>query len=374
MMRSVADLALHITQEGARVEIIGPLRKGKPLWPLPPGQSEQVALEPIHHGFDPGRHFTVYRAVQDAVRRFTEERTGGSTVVHVHGVWMPANVAAWSECRRKGVAYVVSPHGMLLPQAMAKSGWRKRAMAQWILRDVLEGAAKVHVTSAAEAEAIAAISPRASIRLLPWGCNIAHPSPSAEQADVVRAAGYLGRLLPIKGLCELIDAWAVVRPHGWQLRLAGSDPEGFGAVLRDQIRRLGLTGAVVIEPPFASDATLGWLSALALFVLPSRSENFGLVVSEALSAGRPVITTTATPWSDVVVHRCGWCVSPGVDALAAAIREATALPACDLRDMGTRGRRWVEDTLAWHILTKRYWNELYGFLPFDDRVSAAGPR
>ena len=59
-------------------------------------------------------------------------------------------------------------------------------------------------------------------------------------------------------------------------------------------------------------------------------------------AGKPVITTTGTPWNTLVTAHAGWQVAPTAVALAAALCEMLALDADQLAAMGTRGRCLVE--------------------------------
>ena len=77
-------------------------------------------------------------------------------------------------------------------------------------------------------------------------------------------------------------------------------------------------------------------------LLPTFSENFGVVVAEALSHGLPVITTRGAPWADLETHGCGWWIDIGVDPLAAALRQAMALSDDERRAMGERGRTYVQ--------------------------------
>ena len=76
-----------------------------------------------------------------------------------------------------------------------------------------------------------------------------------------------------------------------------------------------------------------------LFILPSFSENFGVVVAEALAHGIPVISTLGTPWEGLVKNRCGWWVAAEANALTGALCEAVALSDDERYEMGVRGRQ-----------------------------------
>ena len=84
-----------------------------------------------------------------------------------------------------------------------------------------------------------------------------------------------------------------------------------------------------------------------LFVLPTHSENFGIVVAEALAAEVPVLTTTGAPWQELEDHDCGWWVAPEPDAIADALATATSQSEEALAAMGRRGRALVESTYTW---------------------------
>ncbi|OQX12878.1 MAG: hypothetical protein BWK76_17005 [Desulfobulbaceae bacterium A2] len=79
-----------------------------------------------------------------------------------------------------------------------------------------------------------------------------------------------------------------------------------------------------------------------LFILPSYSKNFGMVVAEALSHGVPVITTYGTPWHELPRRGCGWWIDCTVDALAETLRQATALSPGVLQAMG-QGREYARE-------------------------------
>jgi glycosyltransferase involved in cell wall biosynthesis len=83
----------------------------------------------------------------------------------------------------------------------------------------------------------------------------------------------------------------------------------------------------------------------SLFLLPSHSENFGLVIAEALAAGVPALVTDTTPWSDLTPNRAGWCVP--WEEFAATLSQALFLSPEELRTMGRAGRAWMASDFSW---------------------------
>jgi len=90
-----------------------------------------------------------------------------------------------------------------------------------------------------------------------------------------------------------------------------------------------------------------------LFILPTFTENFGVVVAEALSYGVPVITTKGAPWEGLITHGCGWWIDIGAEPLAAAIREAVAISDEERYAMGKRGRLFVEENFGWSDIAEK---------------------
>ena len=91
-------------------------------------------------------------------------------------------------------------------------------------------------------------------------------------------------------------------------------------------------------------------------MLPSYSENFGIVIAEALAYGVPVLTTNSTPWAAVSDRGCGWCVDTSVDGITEGLRAATLLDPHTLQAMGEKGRSWVQNEFGWGGVAQQFIN------------------
>ena len=88
-------------------------------------------------------------------------------------------------------------------------------------------------------------------------------------------------------------------------------------------------------------------------VLPTHSENFGMVVAEALACGTPVICSYGAPWAGLVTNKCGWWVPTEESALESAMCEAMSLDDMARRNMGARGREWMKRDFDWNAIGRK---------------------
>jgi glycosyltransferase involved in cell wall biosynthesis len=158
---------------------------------------------------------------------------------------------------------------------------------------------------------------------------------------------FLSRLHPKKGVLELIEAWSSVRPNRWRLVVAGPDEGSYRRTVERRLDALGVRGSVELIGEIDDASKSQLYESVDVFVLPTHSENFGIVVAEALAHGVPVITTTGAPWRELETHNAGWWIELTPTALAAAIRSATEVSDEDRRAMGLRGKALVESRYGW---------------------------
>ena len=81
--------------------------------------------------------------------------------------------------------------------------------------------------------------------------------------------------------------------------------------------------------------------------MPSKSENFALVIAEAMSHEMPVITSKNTPWSVVKEKNFGWFVNSNENDLYTAIYQASILPNNQINEMGISGKKYIKEHFSW---------------------------
>lgn len=276
-------------------------------------------------------------------------------IVHSHGLWTYTSVAASRWSKRNNKPYVASVHGMLEPWSLKQSAIKKH-LARWIYQDaLLQNAGALRATSEMEADNIRAAGFSNPIAVVPNGVALPErpavdPRPSSRPT---RHALFVSRLHPKKGLMNLIAAWGRVRPEGWELIIIGPDDGGYGQQLKAAISAARLEESIRILGPVWGPERFRHYWEADLFVLPSFSENFAMVVAEALACEVPVITTKGLPWQDLEQHRCGWWIEIGVEPLVEALRTATGMSDGQRIEMGARGRRLIGENYTWDNSAKK---------------------
>jgi len=272
--------------------------------------------------------------------------------VHNHSLWLLTLRYAAQTARRLGAPLVISPRGMLSGWAYAHHRWRKRWAELFIHPGAFRSAAGWHATSPEEADDIRRLGFTQPVCVSPNG--VALPSPAGLAAQRTAwwkkfsglaerpVALFYSRFHRKKRLRELIELWQSAPRGDWHLLVAGIPEEFSVAEVQSWISSSPAASGVTVAdstgmpPPYA---------IASLFLLPSHSENFGLVVAEALAAGVPALVTDGTPWRGLAEHGSGWCVT--WEEYPAALKTTLATDAAELTAMGTRARDWMARDFSW---------------------------
>jgi glycosyltransferase involved in cell wall biosynthesis len=273
-------------------------------------------------------------------------------IIHLHGLWQYSSVVV-RETRATAVARIVSPHGMLALAALSHHPLRKSIAWACFQRACLVDADVLHATSDAECVAFRDAGFRQPVAIVPPGVNVPDACPSRNLGGG-QTALCISRLHPLKGIIDLVHAWSRIRPTGWRLVIAGPDERRHVQEVASEICDRGVGETIVLRGAAWGVERDRLLASADLFVLPSRSENYGLVVAEALAHGVPVLTTRGTPWSVLEREGCGWWVPVGPEGLAAGLHEACRLRRDLLAEKGQRGWNLAQKTFNWNAAASQF--------------------
>jgi glycosyltransferase involved in cell wall biosynthesis len=267
------------------------------------------------------------------------------SLVHNHGTWLPVNHFASRAARAFNKPIIIQPHGMLEPWSLDHRLAKKR-LAMWAYQgNDLRRATAFVATADSECESIRKLGLKQPVAIIPNGVSmdgLTHPRASRDPARPKRIALFLSRVHPKKGIPDLLRAWAQVGRSDWLLQIVGPEEIGHLKECRDLARTLAIEDHVhFLGEVYGAEKSRLYQDA-DLFVLPTYSENFGIVVAEALSFGLPVITTKGTPWCDLETHQCGWWIDCGVDPLTRTLLAAFDMDDETRLEMGSRGRQYVQ--------------------------------
>ena len=114
---------------------------------------------------------------------------------------------------------------------------------------------------------------------------------------------------------NLLRVWNIIfkNNNNCDLIIAGYPELNYLEKLKNYVNKNNLSTNVKFIGPVEGDDLVNLYKNSDIFVLPTYSENFGIVVAEALSYGLPVITTTGTPWKILEENNCGWYIEPQLE-------------------------------------------------------------
>lgn len=260
-------------------------------------------------------------------------------LIHINGIWSPQNWGFQKASQMLGIEVVLSPHGMLEPWILADNPWKKKLGLFLYQRKAIQRAAHLHATAQMEAENIKALGFSNPITIIPNGIDLGEVK-KIKTSYGTKKIVFLSRIHPKKGIELLLQAWRSIDTKGWTLEIAGNGEDSYIASLSQSAQ--DLENVSFVGPQYG-EAKWDFLRSADVMVLPTYSENFGIVVAEALAVGVPVITTQGTPWEDLEHSNCGWWIDLSAGHLETSLLKAMDTSIQELQVMGSKGRKLIEE-------------------------------
>ncbi len=309
----------------------------------------------------------VYRCLQFNVAM--NRALASADVVHIHGLWGYAQTAGATQAMLRGIPYIIRPCGMLDAWSLSQNHALKRVHLAVITRRLLNKAALLHATTERERAEILKHAFCPPVSVVPNGVDeeafASSNYPLATELKNLRDSSrillFLGRVHSKKGLDVLIPAIAKAQTQSAVLAIVGPREPTHYEAIRRVVCQLGIEERVKFLDPLYGEARFAAYSAADLFLLPSKQENFGITVAEAMARGVPVIVSPDVALSDdVAKSHAGLVIPRDSERWAKAIDEL--LTHDELRwAMAAAGRKAAEENFQWAGIAER-WHDLYASL------------
>jgi glycosyltransferase involved in cell wall biosynthesis len=220
----------------------------------------------------------------------------------------------------KGPQKILSVRGMLHPGALEQKAAKKKIFLQWMRWLQLKKRCRFHATDEAEAGHIKALFGTGAL------INVAGNFPRIipRQPALLKEAGQLhlisiGLLSPMKNILLVLQALLKITAIVQYDIYGPVKDRPYWERCLEQVKQLPANISVRYHKEVKPAAIAEKLGVAHVFILPSKSENFGHAIFEALSAGLPVICSSYTPWNGLQEAHAGMNVTLEIDALTEAI-------------------------------------------------------
>lgn len=193
------------------------------------------------------------------------------------------------------------------------------------------------------------------MRIVPFGVDLEMFEFKPHEKREVLTIGYVGRLLPAKGLMTLADALAKIKSDQWNLLVVGDGEERPKVEKRlveySLLERARFTGAVAYEN------TPDYFRQIDVLVVPTQTtakirEQFGRVIIEAMACGTAVVGSTSGAIPEVIADAGIIFSENNAESLATELKRLIHNRNL-LAILGEKGRKRVETHYTWESVAEK---------------------
>jgi len=295
------------------------------------------------------------------------------TILHTHSLWNYPPYCAYQISKKYKLPLVMSIRGNLYDWNLNKSKWKKDLALNLFQLKMFKEASCLHATEENELKAIRKLGIQTPVALISNGIevdefkNLSTKEEAKNNLNLNNKKRYIlfmSRIDSKKGLEYLVDNFIQLEKKYpiWELLIAGPiyDEKYFDNIKKN-IENHNISSKVHYFGMVSGQKRLDLFTVAELFILPAHTENFGMVIGEAMACKLPIITTTGTPWKVLNQENAGWWIDLNNENIINALDESMSKSSVELQAMGLKGYEIIKRDYTWERVASQM-EEVYSWL------------
>lgn len=280
-------------------------------------------------------HFPLYQTILSLLNFYRAD------IVHISSIFFPTAFITAFAARLLKKKMVWSARGELDSPALNHSRFRKRPIL-WLIKKFVGQYPVFHSTCDEETGYIKKVfGEDARVVQIPNYIEL----PDEIERNANNYLLYVGRIHPKKAIDNLIKAVSQSEDFmnsDYTLKIVGKGKKEFEENLRKLIKKLDLENKVIFAGQVEGIEKQKVYADAFWTIMPSHTENFGVVVLESMAQSTPVIASKGSPWKSLEKEKIGFWTENSPDILAEKINEILRMPETVYESYRQRCRGFVE--------------------------------
>ena len=284
-------------------------------------------------------------------------------LVHIHTIFSYPTLPAYWACQLHQVPYIMTPHGMLEPWALAYKSWKKTPYFKLVEKPALQRASAIQMLASTEANNVQQLGLKPPLIIIPNGIyqedfqDLPNPEIFYQQFPETRHKTlilFLGRIDPKKGLDLLAIAFGKVHSQfpETHLVLAGPDNIGFSPTVKGYFSGVNCLEAVTFTGMLTGSLKYAALAAADIYVAPSYSEGFSVSVLEGMASRLPCIITTGCNFPEAGIEKAALVVDIDAKKITDALQWCLVNPK-EAQQIGDRAHKLIFKEYTWDKIANK---------------------
>jgi len=357
---AIIGMVKSLINQGLSVEVVTTNDNGKNLLDVPIRQNFFYKEVPFY--FCNCLPYWQQYALSNDLAQWLWENIRNYDLLHIHSIFSYSSTVAMAIARYQKIPYLVRPLGQLCKWPLQQNSLVKKIYFDLIGYKNINNARAIHFTAYQEEQEAQVLNLQPKPVIIPLGVDSppAIPNASIRLRNLLKISNdepiilFLSRIHPKKGLDYLIPALGKLSSsYLFHFIIAGDGKEEDKQHLNQLLEEYRLTDKTHLLGFVEGEQKNLLLQGSDMFALTSHSENFGVVVLEAMVAGLPVLLTPGVALASMVKeNQLGYVPYLDSDSIALNLEKLLQNPE-QTKEMGERGKTFVKNHYTWDQIAKQ---------------------